>query len=158
MAWRQFGAKPLTEPMLVYCSLDSWEQISVKLESEFYYFHSRKCIWNCCLPFCQGTDELSKTKQAVMVWANANHVINNTVWCQWISRALNNHFVKILRSALYWKFPCILWENCQYNGPPGCCWNVYMAQQYQGNILCKYHSVCGTIITIDSPTIVTSSL
>ena len=32
MACRLFGAKP--EPMLVYCHLDSWEQISVKFESE----------------------------------------------------------------------------------------------------------------------------
>ena len=40
-----FGAKPLPEPMLPYCQLDSWEQISVKFEFEFYHFHSRKCIW-----------------------------------------------------------------------------------------------------------------
>ena len=50
MAWRRTGAKPLPEPMLAYCELDSWEQISVKIESEFYRFHSRKCIWNCRLP------------------------------------------------------------------------------------------------------------
>ena len=58
MACRLFGAKPLPEPMLDYCHLDSWEQISVKFESEFYCFHSRKCIWNCRLPkwrpFYQG--------------------------------------------------------------------------------------------------------
>ena len=35
MACRLFGAKPLPEPMLAYCHLDSWEQISVKFESEF---------------------------------------------------------------------------------------------------------------------------
>ena len=62
MACRLFGAKPLPEPMLVYCHLDSWEQISVKLESEFYQFHSRKCICKCCLPecrpFCLGGCEL----------------------------------------------------------------------------------------------------
>ena len=40
MACRLFGAKPLPEPMLAYCQLDSQEQISVKLESEFYDFHS----------------------------------------------------------------------------------------------------------------------
>ena len=52
MACRLFGAKPLPEPMLAYCWLDSWEQISVKFESEFYRFHSnsRKHIWNCRLP------------------------------------------------------------------------------------------------------------
>ena len=30
-------------------------KISVKFESEFYHFHPRKCIWNCCLSkFCLG--------------------------------------------------------------------------------------------------------
>ena len=32
MACRQFGAKPLPEPVLVYSWLNSWEQISVKFE------------------------------------------------------------------------------------------------------------------------------
>ena len=45
MACRLFGAIPLPEPMLAYCQLASREQISVKFESEFLYFHWRKCIW-----------------------------------------------------------------------------------------------------------------
>ena len=40
MACRLFGAQPLPEPMRVYCQLDSWDQISVKFESEFYHFYS----------------------------------------------------------------------------------------------------------------------
>ena len=63
MACRLFGAKPLLEPMLAYCQLDSWEQILVKFKSEFYHFHSRKYIWMCrlpkCGPLCPGGDELS---------------------------------------------------------------------------------------------------
>ena len=47
MACRLFGAKLLNEPMLLHCQLHSWERISVKFESEFYHFHSRKCIWKC---------------------------------------------------------------------------------------------------------------
>ena len=43
MACRLFGAKPLPEPMLDYCQLDPWEQISVKSYSKFIYFNSRKC-------------------------------------------------------------------------------------------------------------------
>ena len=62
MACRLFSAKPLPEPMLVYVQLDSWEQVSLKFEWEFYNFYSRKCIWKCCLPkkqpFCPGGDEL----------------------------------------------------------------------------------------------------
>ena len=65
MACGLFGAKPLPEPMLAYCQLDSWKQISVKFESGFYYFHSRKLIWKCRLPewrpFCPGRDELTST-------------------------------------------------------------------------------------------------
>ena len=58
IACRLFIAKPLPETMLAYCQLDTWKQISVKFESEFYHFHSRKCIWNSRLPkwrpCCQG--------------------------------------------------------------------------------------------------------
>ena len=66
MACRLYGAKPLPEPILDYCQLDPWEQISVKFESEFYHFHSRKCISNFRLPkwqpFCPGGDESINTK------------------------------------------------------------------------------------------------
>ena len=50
MACRLFGAKPLPEPVWIYCQLDSWEQVSVKFESEFDNFYSRKCIWKCPCP------------------------------------------------------------------------------------------------------------
>ena len=30
MAWRRWGAKPLTESMLIYCQFNHWECISVK--------------------------------------------------------------------------------------------------------------------------------
>ena len=45
MACRLFGAKPLSEPMLIYCQLDSKEHISMEYYSIFKLFHSRKCIW-----------------------------------------------------------------------------------------------------------------
>ena len=63
MACCLFGTKPLPETMLPVCQLNPWEQISMKFLSEFYHFHSRKCIWKCCLPqwrpLCSGGDELS---------------------------------------------------------------------------------------------------
>ena len=62
MACRLFGIKPLSIVMLGYYQLDRQKQTSVKFEFEFYHFHSRKCIWICCLPewqpFCPGGDEL----------------------------------------------------------------------------------------------------
>ena len=64
MACRLFGAQPLPEPMLAYCQLDSWEQLSVKFKSEYCHFHSRKCIRNCRLPkwrpFCPDGKGLNK--------------------------------------------------------------------------------------------------
>ena len=45
MASHQFGAKPLSKAMLIYCQLDSWKQISVKLESEFYHFILPRGRW-----------------------------------------------------------------------------------------------------------------
>ena len=45
MAGRLTGAKPLSEPMLIYCQLlDQWEQNSMKFESKFERFHLRKCV------------------------------------------------------------------------------------------------------------------
>ena len=49
MACRLFEAKPLPEPMLAYCQLDSWEQISVKFEFEILSFSFKKMylkIWS----------------------------------------------------------------------------------------------------------------
>ena len=54
MACRLFGAKPLPEPMLPYCLLNSWEQTPVKFKSEFYNFHSRKFIWKSRRPKWRG--------------------------------------------------------------------------------------------------------
>ena len=38
-----FGAKPLPEPMLAYCKVGTWEQISVELfeTGKFYHFYSK---------------------------------------------------------------------------------------------------------------------
>ena len=80
IACRLLVAKPLPEPMLPYWQLYSWEQISVKFESEFYHLHSRKYIWKCRLPewrpFCPGGDGLMKApcldRQAVMYVASSS--------------------------------------------------------------------------------------
>ena len=44
MACRLFGDKPLSKPMLSYCQLDPYEQTSLKFQSKYTHFHSRKCI------------------------------------------------------------------------------------------------------------------
>ena len=85
MAYRLFGAKPLSEPVLAYCQLDSWEQLSLKSESEFYHFHSRKCIWKCRLPewrsFCPGRDELKVDISVIHVsFGNTHSVTYDTLF------------------------------------------------------------------------------
>ena len=51
------------------CDLRHTEQIPVKFESAFHHFHSRKCIWVCCLPklqpFCPRRDELIRIGKCV---------------------------------------------------------------------------------------------
>ena len=41
----QFGAKPLPQPMLIYCQSNPYEQTLVRFESKYNNFHSRKWIW-----------------------------------------------------------------------------------------------------------------
>ena len=45
MAWCLNCARPLPEPIITYCQLDPWEQTSVKVESKYNDFQSKKCIW-----------------------------------------------------------------------------------------------------------------
>ena len=46
MACRLFGTKPLPEPMLAYCQLDSWEHILVKLNLNSIIFIQENTIEN----------------------------------------------------------------------------------------------------------------
>ena len=58
MACHLLGAKPLSKPMLSYCQLDPYKQISVKFQSKYKTFHPGKRIWKYCLrndgQFVQG--------------------------------------------------------------------------------------------------------
>ena len=54
MACRLFGAKPLLEPMLGYCQMDSWEQIAMKFESEFKKMHLKLSSGNMSAVLSRG--------------------------------------------------------------------------------------------------------
>ena len=43
------GTKPLREPPLTYHRLDPKQQTSLKTESNYNNFQSRKCMWKCHL-------------------------------------------------------------------------------------------------------------
>ena len=80
MQW--LGAEQPTSHYPKQCSLIiNWtplEQTSVKLESKFYHFHSRKCVWKCCLPkwwpFCPGemiwwfNNDTSKHNNVILIF------------------------------------------------------------------------------------------
>ena len=105
MACRLFGAKPLPEPMLAYCQLNSWEHISMKFEPEFYHFHSRKCIWTCRLPkwqpFCQGG------------WCVINFLCQQSVgWSLWC-----HDFDTLAALLLLYMGNTLVPVDSQYKGP-----------------------------------------
>ena len=60
--------KPLPEPMLTFCQLDSWDQISVKFESESYNFHSWNAFEINCRLLCEDI--------IIVVWI---HVVINFI-------------------------------------------------------------------------------
>ena len=43
MAWRLDDAKPLPEPMLTYCQLDSYKETSVKFETTTRFNNENAC-------------------------------------------------------------------------------------------------------------------
>ena len=81
MACCLHGTKPLSEPMLGYFLLDPWEQTSMKFQSKFIHFHSRKYISKCHLQngshfvsfsMCSCKDSVKITLQYVFVWCHNN--------------------------------------------------------------------------------------
>ena len=102
MACHLFGAKPLHEPMLAYCQLNSWEHTSVKFESEFYHFHSRQCNWKCHLPkwwpFCPRGIWV---EQPWSIWANKSH----KSWIKWKWILLNTQKHNLDIQSISW------WNN-----------------------------------------------
>ena len=55
MSCALFVAKPLPEPILIYCQFDSWELISMRIESHYHIIISNICLKMAtarCWPFC----------------------------------------------------------------------------------------------------------
>ena len=122
MACRLFGAKPVPEPMLAYCQLDSREQISVKFEVEFYHFYSRKCISNCHMPkwrsFCPRRDELIKGTLEVKllcvrdcVWHNSL-LTPRTKYTSHFNRYFTTEFINIPPYHVTCWRGCLIGDSC----------------------------------------------
>ena len=82
--------KPLSEPMLEYCQLDPWEQTSMKYQSKFIHFHSRKCIWN-------------------VVWKMAA-ILPRPQWGKWFGGMSKMDLSEHNESRRNWNHVHILWD------------------------------------------------
>ena len=69
MACRLFGTKPLSKPMLGYCQLDSYEQISIKIQNFSFMKRHLKYRLRNGGHFVQG--EMSKRKTTLTQMADA---------------------------------------------------------------------------------------
>ena len=47
-----FSIKSLSQPVLAYCELNGWGQISLQIEIEYQNFLSRKLFWNVICKMC----------------------------------------------------------------------------------------------------------
>ena len=132
MACRLFGAKPLPEPILVYCQLDSWKQVSVKFEFEFHHLPIRKCIWKCSLPkwwpSCPGGGELVENrsrkqwmvriiitfyywKTSILVIATLSSMVAPRASVTTISGAANDDKIDIITTHFELEYCTLLYEH-----------------------------------------------
>ena len=147
MACRLFGAKPLPEPMLAYCQLDSWEQISVKFESELYHFHSIKSISKCCLPkwrpFCLGRDMLHTNDPVEAEKYQAIIYPMFTAQCVWWRQGYVITFHDYMLNIITHPFLPLCGMSGLMGIPRPCWWKWYLMLKYA----CKDH---GLLVLIKS--------
>ena len=114
MACRLLGAKPLPEPMLIYCQFYPKEQTSVKFESKFKTFHSWQCVskyrlrngghfvqkemgfWRCHRPFWMTSFGEWKVITDYHSWRNCKETLNLLSACWWLDTARPRQMLVIL--------------------------------------------------------------
>ena len=107
MACRCFGAKPLSEPMLLWYQLDPWKHILIKSYSKFIIFHSRKCICKCHLQ--NGGYFVSATMQLMTIANSKLHLTSRQVHSpfvhisQWFSKGVDQNWgCEIVCGLTHW--------------------------------------------------------
>ena len=73
------GTKPFSEPMLAYYKFEHWEQNSVKFESKYNNFHTRKSIWKCRMQNGGNVVRHVDPHPCVLV-GNVVHVWGERIW------------------------------------------------------------------------------
>ena len=96
MACHLFGAKPLSKPVLAYCSLDTWEhELWIKTLQFSYNKMNLKMLFAKCWSFCrylkvitwywtQHSTDKSRTLVRTLNLNNAPHS-----WHPWVSNEMN---------------------------------------------------------------------
>ena len=100
MDCRLFGAKPLPETILTYCSLDPWEQTSVKFDTKLFIhgnaFEAVVCEWR---PFCPVGDELINALHLVTISVRSLAFVLG-----WVGRVASaSEFNHSIQWAINWK-------------------------------------------------------
>ena len=122
MACRLFRAKPLSEPMQTYYQSDLKKFSLMKFYLKFKSFHSRKCIWKCCL---QNGGHFVSASMCFKCWSITDtgpggHLKNTS---SYISELLNFHLWMEYTSSnvwvryFVWNFKGYLWNSTQNNLP-----------------------------------------
>ena len=104
MACCLFRAKQLFETMQAYCKFDLWVQTSVKFESKYNRFHTRKLIWKCCLQN-DGHD----------TWAPVHYGMCCTSDCVIMGLGCMRFFSLLYRLMWLWIFPLVHQIHCFVN-------------------------------------------
>ena len=107
---------PLPYPMLTYRRFDRWAQISMKFQSKYKYFLSRKFTWNVvwCQPFC-SVSMWQQSEEDTSVRCRCNRQ-DTATWYQTEATVLRlplscfTHFQETNRTYGY----CLLMSHAKY--------------------------------------------
>ena len=103
--------KPFTAPMLDLYHLVSEEQTVSEILSEHKYFHSRKCIWKCCLEnvshFVVGS--LLPVWHQAIVWTSAGLLLFGCLGTNFNEIGIKNNYFHSRKC--FWK--CHLQNQCR---------------------------------------------
>ena len=103
MACRLYGAKPLPEPVLIYCQLNSFEHISVKFESDSIIFILKNTAENLA---CQngGHFKLFRNPSLAADWEIVSRCWNLVLMVE-MQKYQNGHQIIINIPAAYNRYP-----------------------------------------------------
>jgi len=108
MTWRQIGAKPFLEAMLILDRLQPYEQTSVKYFSKFMHFHWRNNAWKRPSAFRSKMESSIKDYgRKSLKNPSSGHIKHNPHSCsisQYYNQAWDSRFIKNPEEGNFPKF------------------------------------------------------